>query len=138
MPGTPRSPPRPINAAFRGPPVRAADIGAYEHGAVAPDPFFCTTNDGTITITGYWGPDGVVIIPSSITGLPVTRIGPNAFWFYSGLTSVSIPDSVTSVGDQAFYGCANLTSVTIGIGVTNLGAYAFQDLPQPDCSLFPG
>ena len=38
-----------------------------------------TTNNGTITITGYPGPSGAVTIPAIITGLPVTSIGDSAF-----------------------------------------------------------
>src|ERR1035438_9310400 len=34
-----------------------------------------TTNNGTLTITQYTGPGGDVIIPDTITGLPVTSIG---------------------------------------------------------------
>ncbi len=44
-----------------------------------------------------------VIIPSEIDGLPVTSIGEWAFCGCSGLTSVTIPDSVTSIGEWAFY-----------------------------------
>ena len=34
--------------------------------------FNYTTNNGTITITGYTGSGGAVTIPSTINGLPVT------------------------------------------------------------------
>jgi len=37
--------------------------------------FNYVTNSGAITITGYTGPGGDVIIPSTITGLPVRSIG---------------------------------------------------------------
>ena len=57
-----------------------------------------TTNNGTITITGYTGPGGAVTIPSTINGLPVTSIGNYAFSNCTSLTSVTIPDSVTSIG----------------------------------------
>ena len=52
-------------------------------------------------------------------------IADNAFYDYSGLTSIIIPDSVTSIGDYAFSGCSGLKSVTIGNGVTYIGDYAF-------------
>ena len=45
----------------------------------------------------------------------------SAFRGCSGLTSVTIPDSVTSIGNWAFYGCSGLTSVTIGNSVTSIG-----------------
>jgi hypothetical protein len=81
------------------------------------------TNNGAITITGYTGSDGNVFIPDTITGLPVTSIGDDAFQL-TALTSVTIPDSVTSIGDGAFEYCS-LTNVTIGNGVTSIGSYAF-------------
>ena len=43
----------------------------------------------------------------------VTSIGEYAFYDCSGLTSVTIPNSVTSIGYAAFYNCSGLTSVTI-------------------------
>ena len=61
-----------------------------------------------------------VTIPDS-----VTSIGPSAFSGCSGLTSVAIPDSVTSIGSSAFYGCTNLTSVAIPDSVTSIGSSAF-------------
>jgi hypothetical protein len=87
--------------------------------------FTYRTNHGTITITGYTGSGGAVVIPSSTNGYPVTSIGDSAFGGYNNLTSITIPDSVTSIGYTAFWYCTSLASVTIGTNVTWIGMSAF-------------
>ena len=86
--------------------------------------FDYTTNAGCITITGYTGPGGAVVLPFAVNGLPVTSIGDGVF-FETSLTGVIIPGSVTSIGDLAFYGCSNLTNLTLPGNVTNIGPFAF-------------
>ena len=54
-----------------------------------------------------------------------TTIGYSAFLACTGLTSITIPNSVTSIGDWAFSGCSGLTSVTISGGVTAIELGAF-------------
>ena len=53
-------------------------------------------------------------------------IGSSAFSYCTGLTSISIPESVTSIGRDAFRGCTGLTSVNIGSGVRSIGTGAFS------------
>lgn len=65
----------------------------------------------TGTITKYNGTDTVVVIPSTISGWPVTKIGEAAFQDNTTITSVTIPASVTEIGANAFAGCTNLTIV---------------------------
>ena len=73
---------------------------------------------------------GDVVIPSTITHggktYSVTRIGAQAFYDCSGLTSVTIPNSVTSIEYAAFYYCSGLTSVTIGNSVTSIRSHTFS------------
>jgi len=73
----------------------------------------------------------VAKIPSSISyngkSYSITRIDSDAFYGCTGLTSVTIPDSVTGIGNYAFSGCKGLTSVTIGNGVTSIGENAFAN-----------
>ena len=81
--------------------------------AVVQAQFRYTTNNGTITITGYAGPGGAVVIPDTINGLPVTRVGDYAFYIKSNLANDTIPSSVISIGNRAFAYCTSLTAINV-------------------------
>ena len=72
----------------------------------------CTATD--ITIDGY-------------KNLPVTRIGDYAFYGCTGLTSVTIGDSVTNICKRAFYECSGLMRITISNRVTSITDEAFYN-----------
>lgn len=74
----------------------------------------------TVTITKYTGKESTVILPSTISIWPVTKIGEDALKDNTTITSVTIPGSVTEIGANAFAGCTNLTSVTYGGDWSNL------------------
>ncbi len=90
------------------------------------DQFNYTTNNGTLTITGYAGTGGDVSIPESIDGLPVTEIGTNAFYYATGLTNVTLPNSVTTIGGFAFSGCTGLRTILLPNSLTSIGGSAFS------------
>lgn len=85
----------------------------------------------TVTITKYTGTESTVILPSTISGWPVTKIGEDALKDNTTITSVTIPDSVTEIDSNAFAGCTNLTSVHYAGNWSNLtiqsGNPAVQD-----------
>ena len=71
------------------------------------------------------GTIGTLDIPSVLDGYPVTSIGAWSFYRCSGLTNVTIPDSVTSIGKGAFQYCTSLASVDIPDSVESIGSCAF-------------
>src|ERR1035438_9467654 len=118
--------------------------------AFAQAQFTFFTNNGAITITGYSGSNGIVVIPDTTNGYPVVNIGSNAFYNCTSLTNVTIgtnvvsigdyafaecdsltnvliPNSLANIGDGVFYDCYGLTSVIIDNGVTNIGDYVFYE-----------
>ena len=61
---------------------------------------------------------------------PISYIPQLCFSGCSGLTNITIPNSVESVEEHAFSGCSGLTSLTIGSGIRTIGSYAFASCPE--------
>jgi hypothetical protein len=74
---------------------------------------------GSHTFAGCSGLTSITI-PES-----VTEIRWNAFADCSSLTSITVPESVTVIGSHTFAGCSGLTSITIPESVTVIGESAF-------------
>lgn len=77
-------------------------------------------------IMGVADCSGIVYIPANYQGLPVSRIGYEAFIDCIFLSSITIPSSVDSIGDYAFYGCTSLNSIILPEGITSIGDCAFR------------
>ncbi len=77
--------------------------------------------------------EGNITIPDTVVYddviCNVTKIGDDAFKS-SGVTSVTIPNSVTSIGSGAFSYCYYLSSVTIPNSVVDIGGWAFRNCPS--------
>ncbi len=84
-------------------------------------------NGKCAAISGYTGSDTELVIPEEVAGYKVTSIDREAFYDYSSLTSVTIPEGVTDIGYYAFKGCSGLTSITIPEGVTRIKESVFAD-----------
>ena len=78
---------------------------SYDGGVKTSQHYFGSSTSSTTSTTYY--------IPSSLNSVTVTggNILYGAFSGCTGLTSVTIPDSVTSIGAGAFSGCTGLTTV---------------------------
>ena len=74
---------------------------------------------------------GELVIPSKVrynnATYYVVGIGDEAFEKCTGLTSVTIPNSVKVIEDGAFEFCYSLSSITLADGITNLDASAFDN-----------
>ncbi len=70
---------------------------------------------------------GALVVPETIDGLPVRRIGNGAFLNCSRLTSVSLPSTLREIGENAFGWCTSLTNVTFAEGTSHIGRNAFSN-----------
>ena len=103
-------------------------VTSIGEGAFNGTPFYNNKADGVIYLgkclykyKGTMSENTRIVIEEGTIG-----ISPKAFYNCSGLTSVTIPNSVTYIGGSAFEGCSGLTSVTIPNSVTSIGWYAFR------------
>jgi hypothetical protein len=104
--------------------IDVGSSGAPTFQKVAPESDF-NFDPTTGSITGYSGQGGELVIPATIGGVAVTKIGNNAFIFKSNLAGVVIPEGVTSIGTNAFLYCTSLVSITIPDSVIEVGENAF-------------
>ena len=97
--------------------------------------FSLNDNGESYTVTGLTAPIGELVMPSSgvleipatYKGKPVTEIGHEAFRRRNDIVgSVVIPDGVTSIEQWAFYDCTALTEINIPEGVTEISKNTFE------------
>jgi len=78
----------------------------------------------------YASLSGELIIPSMVEyhgrAYNVTSIGSLAFYFCSGISSVTIPNSVTELGEWAFGNCRGMTSLNLSNRITRIENSAFS------------
>jgi len=85
------------------------------------------TVGGKVTITDCSeGARGVLEIPATLDGCPVTSINNGAFEDCDQITSVTIPNTVVSLGEYAFADCKSLGGVIVPDSVTKMGMCTFS------------
>lgn len=93
------------------------------------------TSATTVEVGSNTTATGAIVIPETVTNAcgtyTVTSIGTNAFYSNAtggatGLTSVTLPNTIINIGAQSFRACTSLTSINIPNSVTNIGNGAFN------------
>ena len=85
---------------------------------------YITENNG-ITITKYTGSQTNVRIPEQIDGLPVLKIGKEAF-ADTKVKNVTLPSVCEAIDWFAFYGCYALSGIYLSEATTSIGYGAFE------------
>lgn len=83
-------------------------------------------DDELISIEKYLGDGGEVIVPQTIEGRRVYRIGIEAFAGDPNIGNVVLPDTIRFIGESAFYQ-SSLETITIPSSVIRLGEWAFAE-----------
>lgn len=78
------------------------------------------------SIIEYCGSDTEVVIPTvDAEGLPITIIGPKAFYENKTIEKVVIPEGITEIKDEAFMRCTYLCEVTLPYSLSKVGHSTF-------------
>lgn len=94
--------------------------------AAGEDALTINTYDGFAVVTACRQTAyGVIDVPSTYNGLPVTQIGDGAFSDCNSITQVNIPDSIKKVGINAFESCVSLQKIIFAGSDCTLGESAF-------------
>ena len=82
---------------------------------------------GEMYVCDYKGTASEIVIPSEINGKQVNSIAAYTFRNCTGVTSITIPDSITAIYPSAFMGCTGLTSLKIPNGISSIRSGMCQD-----------
>jgi len=85
------------------------------------------TGATTVTIVKYTGSETEVIVPSTIHGYTVDKIGDAAFQDKNTIQKIILPETITSINDyNVFWYCTSLQSINLPKSLTYLATGAFS------------
>ena len=90
-------------------------------------------NDGELLVRDVSSLPKEVIIPETINGVSVERIGSHAFMGCTQLEKVTMPNTVTSIGNSAFDNCRNLKEIAFSSKLTSIKLESIEDSAFWNC-----
>ena len=114
-------------------PINAIEASAAET-LVSGDYQYYADDNGAV-IKKFTGTAAEVKIPDEIDGNKVYAIDSYAFQRNANITSVILPTGLIRIGNNAFYGCSALSSVTFNEGLEMLGSYSFSGTALTEVAL---
>ena len=97
-----------------------------EHEATPEEDFMCSGTDTEQYINVYKGSDEIVVIPETISGLPVTVVDGYTFANDSSVKALKFADSIKTIGQSVCGLNNNLQIVVCGTNLETIGAGVFQ------------
>ena len=106
-----------------------SDVVSHEsevqENAADEDCFSGYVEDGAFVITKCTSEQETIVVPDTIDGAPVEKIGVSAF-FESPCKHIVLPDTVTFISKEAFLYCHSLQSIEFGNNLQYVGLLAFS------------
>lgn len=93
---------------------------------VDPNGFVYSVGEGEVTLVGYYGEAGDIVIPAAYLEKPVTVIGELAFANNTTVTKVVIGENVLTIYGGAFGNCVNLEEVSISSNLRMMNNLVFS------------
>ena len=100
------------------------------------DDFYGEVIDGGFVLERCNSDAKEIVVPKTIQGAPVVKIGEDAFSQLQ-CESVILPSSVTEIDTYAFFECTKLKNVELGEGVQVVGKYVFISCKSLESVRFP-
>lgn len=89
------------------------------------DMVFMTDGYDYCELISYNGTESEIVIPETVNGINVTRIGNKAFKSNTTITSIT-GNNIKNIGNYAFQACTSLVSVSFP-SATSIGKYGFNN-----------
>ena len=88
---------------------------------------YAVNQEGEAVILGYKGYEAKVVIPETIDGHPITKIGDGAFRAIRHIVEVTMADTIEIIGEEAFRECSSLEKIHLSNGIGKLDPTVFQE-----------